>query len=74
MTPLVDLCRQIVEQADAAGVELDDGNVVDLCVDQLAMRGIAPPLTDIRSALAESGLDSRFPRATLPVFLRQQAD
>lgn len=52
-------CRQVIARAEGAGVVIDDGNVVDLCADN-----IPASLADIRSALVVAGLAARFPRAT----------
>lgn len=61
LAEVANLCRNLVEGADAAGVELDDGNVVDLCADNLPQ---AVTLSDIRCALVVAGLAPRFPKAT----------
>lgn len=53
-------CRKLIDDARAAGVTVDDGNVVDLCADHLT----AVPLFEIRCALACSGYGAQFPRAT----------
>lgn len=58
---VADICRGLIGKADAAGVDLDDGNVVDLCADNLPGR---IPLSDIRCALVVGGFSSRFPKAT----------
>ena len=61
---LSDLCGDIIRLADAAGVELDDGNVVDLCADQLStLYNVEPTLLDIRTAIVVAGFGPRFPKA-----------
>lgn len=54
-------CRSIIRRADNAGLVINDGNVVDLCADNLPSR---VSLNDIRDALVTAGLSARFPRAT----------
>jgi len=53
-------CAAIIRRAEADGVVIDDGNVIDLLADNLTRVSLA----DLRSALAVSGLGARFPRAT----------
>jgi hypothetical protein len=60
---LVDIAigaRLAIADAEAAGVAIDDGNVVDL----LADRYTNVSLMDIRSALVVAGYSERFPKAT----------
>ena len=67
LSQLADYCKVCVDKADADGVELDDGNIVDLCADRCADGNwpyFQPPLDDIRSALIVAGLAPRFPIAT----------
>ncbi|RIL03112.1 MAG: hypothetical protein DCC71_15385 [Proteobacteria bacterium] len=51
--------REIVAAAEADGVALDDGNVVDLLADQMPR----VPLAELRAALVDAGLAPRFPKA-----------
>jgi hypothetical protein len=63
-TLLVDLAedaRRIINAAEAAGVSIDDGNVIDLVPDNTDAS-----LSDIRDALIIGGLAPRFPHATRP--------
>jgi len=53
--------RKIIARAEAAGVVIDDGNVVDLLADNISPR---VSLADIRCALVVAGLGGRFPRST----------
>lgn len=66
MTPaeLAARVREIVAAAEADGVALDDGNVVDLLADQLAEQMPRVPLDELRAALVAAGLAPRFPKAT----------
>jgi hypothetical protein len=64
LTDLADLCRALIEAAEADGVEVTDGNVVDLVADQTTIRGCPAALEDIRSALVVAGLGQRFLKAT----------
>lgn len=52
--------RGIIAAAEADGVAIDDGNVVDLLADHLTR----VPLDTLRDALVVAGLAARFPRAT----------
>lgn len=59
---LIDLakdCAAVITSAESDGLVIDDGNVVDLCADNLPAS-----LSDIRSALVVAGLAHRFPKAT----------
>lgn len=61
---LVDIakqCRTIIESAESMGVTIDDGNVVDLCADNLPDK---VSLQDIRCALVVAGFAVRYPKAT----------
>jgi hypothetical protein len=60
MKDLEEKVRTIVRGADMAGVELHDGNVVDLCADNLPS---SVTLLDIRMALKSAGFKGRFPGA-----------
>jgi hypothetical protein len=51
-------CRSVIERAEADGVQIDDGNVVDLIADNVRV-----PLGFIRQALSYAGYSSRFPNA-----------
>lgn len=53
-------CRTLISFAERDGVEINDGNVVDLIADNLTHL----PLDTIRDALVVAGLAHRFPRAT----------
>lgn len=60
---LMDIAKRIqiiIDRADAAGVVVDDGNVIDLLADNIAI----VPIEDLRAALVCSGHGSRFPKAT----------
>ena len=62
VAPLTDLarfCRERIEAAEADGLEITDGDVVDLIADNSDA-----PLQTIREALVVAGYSSRFPRAT----------
>lgn len=52
-------CRDIITTAETAGLAIDDGNVIDLCADNLP----CVSLSDLRSALIVAGFTDRFPRA-----------
>lgn len=52
--------RAVIDRADAAGITLDDGNVIDLLADNIEHVS----LRDLRDALVISGHGARFPRAT----------
>lgn len=56
---LAKFCRKRIAMAEADGLEISDGDVVDLIADNSNA-----PLADIRSALVVAGLSHRFPRAT----------
>lgn len=58
LTDIAEQCKDVILAAESAGLTIDDGNVVDLCADN-----IPASLSDIRSALVVAGLGSRFPRA-----------
>jgi len=60
LTALATACRRVIARADAAGIAVTDGNVVDLCADNIEHVS----LNDIRDALVVAGLAARFPRAT----------
>jgi hypothetical protein len=60
LTEVADKCRRIIERADAAGISLDDGNIVDLLADNIELVS----LNDLRDALVVCGHGARFPRAT----------
>lgn len=56
---LAEKCCRIIVAAEYDGLEIDDGNVVDLCADN-----ISASLKDIRTALASvPSLAARFPKA-----------
>lgn len=59
LTKLATFCRERIEAAEADGLEIDEGNVVDLIADNSDA-----PLQTIREALIVAGYSSRFPRAT----------
>jgi hypothetical protein len=59
LTDLAVQCRSIIEAAELDEVEVDDGNVVDLCADNTD-----GSLSDIRDALVVAGYGERFVRAT----------
>lgn len=59
LADLDDFCRQTIEAAEAAGLVIDDGNVVDLIADNCNAS-----LRDIREALVYAGFAQRFPQAT----------
>jgi hypothetical protein len=52
--------RAIIAAARADGVAIDDGNVVDLLLDNLPG---APSIEDCRAALRDAGLAAEFPGA-----------
>ena len=54
------LVRDIIARAEADGLTIDDGNVVDLLADNLNDLSIS----QIRLALIVAGLAARFPRAS----------
>lgn len=59
---LVDIAqeaRTIIEEAEADGLDINDGNVIDLLADNIECS-----LSDLRCALVVAGLGDRFPRAT----------
>ena len=58
--------KKIIARAEKAGVEIDDGNVVDLIADNSNAS-----LIDIRTALVVASLASRFPKATSPNYWRK---
>lgn len=62
--------KKIIQAADDAKIALDDGNVVDLCEDQLKttylnqVRSLGRiSLSTIRFAISEAGFAERFPKA-----------
>lgn len=60
--PLLELARKartIIMRAEKAGVEVTDGNVVDLIADNLPREALA----NIRAALVVAGYLERFPNA-----------
>lgn len=67
MKLLTEKCDQIIKAADAADVVIDDGNVVDLIVDQLSVnsdpRFQRVSLSSIRLAISQAGYAKRFPKA-----------
>ena len=62
LTRIAKFARERIKAAEADGLEIGDGDVVDLIADQ------APglPLDTIREALVVAGLSQRFPNATHP--------
>jgi hypothetical protein len=50
--------RELIQSAEASGLEVDEGNVVDLIADN-----VDASLDDIRAALVVAGYGDRFPRA-----------
>ncbi len=54
-------CRRIIEAAEADGLTIGDGDVVDLIADNTPHA-----LQTIREALVVAGYAPRFPRATHP--------
>lgn len=59
---LIDIAKEarvIIDRARAAGVTVDDGNVVDLLADNMP----SVPLDTFRYALAIAGAGNHFPRA-----------
>jgi hypothetical protein len=60
LTTIAEQCRAIIKSAESAGLQIDDGNVLDLCADNLPRL----PLDTIRDALVVAGLAARFPNAT----------
>lgn len=63
LTELAADARRAIEDAERAGITIDDGNVVDL----LADRHPSLSLRTLRHALVSAGLAKRFPRATRAV-------
>ena len=61
LTALATFCRERIEAAEADGLEISNGDVVDLIADHSDA-----PLQTIREALVVAGYASRFPRATHP--------
>ena len=65
MKILTQKVRQIVDNATNDGVELNDGNVVDLIVDQLTddelFHNVSPG--SVRFAISQAGFAKRFPKA-----------
>ncbi len=59
LTALATFCRERIEAAEHDGLEITDGDVVDLIADHTDA-----PLDTIRDALVVAGYASRFPRAT----------
>lgn len=62
VAPLTDLarfCRERIEAAEHDGLEINDGDVVDLIADNSDA-----PLDTIRGALVVAGYAPRFPNAT----------
>lgn len=66
LVDIAEKCDQYIKAAEAAGVEIDNGNVVDLCADQSSCEyeegGFS--LSDIRTALIVAGYGERFLEAT----------
>ena len=58
---IADECHRLIHHAERAGITIDDGNVVDLCANNL---NPDISLSDIRCALVVAGLSARFPSAT----------
>lgn len=54
--------REVIANAEADRVVIDDGNVIDLLCDNISSVSIE----DLRSALVVAGLATRFPKATAP--------
>jgi uncharacterized protein with von Willebrand factor type A (vWA) domain len=50
---------KIVVDAEDAGIEIDDSNVIDLLADNLP-----GTLDELRAALRAGGMSSRFPKAS----------
>jgi len=59
LTELATFCRERIEAAEADGLEISDGDVVDLIADNSDA-----PLETIRAALVVAGYAPRFPNAT----------
>ena len=59
LTSLATFCRERIEAAEADGLEISDGDVVDLVADNSDA-----PLELIRAALVVAGYAQRFPKAT----------
>lgn len=55
--------RAIIAKAEADGLTIDDGNVVDLIADNITNVATVT-LDEIRAMLVTAGLAKRFPRAT----------
>jgi hypothetical protein len=53
-------CEAVIDRAEAAGVTIDDGNVIDLLADNLERE----PLRTLQDALVITRHGARFPRAT----------
>lgn len=61
LTTVAEHVTHIIRRAEAAGVVIDDGNVIDLLADNIML-----PLETIRQALAVSAVARRFSQATRP--------
>lgn len=59
LTALAKFCRERIEAAEADGLEIGNGDVVDLIADNSDA-----PLQTIREALVVAGYTQRFPKAT----------
>lgn len=62
----VEKVKGIIADAEASGVTIDDGNVVDLIADNTEAS-----LPNIRAALIGAGLNNRFPKAIGFSFMEQ---
>lgn len=59
LTELAKFCGERIRAAELDGLEISDGDVVDLIADNSDA-----PLQTIREALVVAGYSARFPRAT----------
>lgn len=71
LTEIADKCDQYIKAAEADGVVIDDGNVVDLCADQSCMEGDCFALSVIREALVVAGYGERFVKSTRQAVVHQ---
>ena len=60
LTDIATRASALIAAAEADGVVIDDGNVIDLLADNITRAS----LDDLRCALVVAGYAQRFPRAT----------
>lgn len=63
LTDIAMQVRAVITAAEADGLTIDDGNVIDLLANNISAH---VSISDLRSALVVAGLAARFPHATRP--------